>query len=142
MLRFPYPSTFAAIYRIDQWTSSCSVLYNRRCCLWAIYKCYDALSSVNIGLIQGSHNNIRSSMPKVMKRNFFDLKRRWLCLLCLSSEIKFATKLIAACRCLHNIFIDLEISRQHTGTVEMMSLVRLIYILIYLLRREAQILNT
>lgn len=60
----------------------------------------------NIGLMQEVHNNRHSSTRMVVERSFSDLKRRWLRLQCLRSDIKFATKIIAACCCLHNISIN------------------------------------
>ena len=60
----------------------------------------------NLSLTQESYNNRHLSTRMVVERSFSDLKRRWLRLLCLRSDIEFATKLIAACCCLHNISID------------------------------------
>ena len=106
---FSYLSTFTAIYHIKQWTCSIiwycmvshSIPYNRRCCLWAIYKCYGSSTRR-----QWFRKHIM-----VVERSFSDLKRRWLWKWLRSLYLRSdnsATKVIAACYCLHNISIDLK----------------------------------
>ena len=54
------------------------------------------------------HNTRHSSTRMVIERALSDLKSRWLRLQSMRCELDFASKIVAACCCLHNICIEYE----------------------------------